>query len=401
MNGAIPPEHPDDDLLADLAADVLPTHQARAVEAHVMACGRCTSLLTDAAQMRNLLLSDDPGPMPPNVLARIDQALRIEAAAREGMADYPPPTAPNAVAGNAFGTARLSRPAPRSTPLPRVISPWEDTTTIEAFESARKRQDAQRRANSLPEGGDAATGTSSTTSGIAAPRSRGPRLTRPSRGPSRSRRDLREEVRDVKAGRRRNSRMLLAGAAGVVVMLGLGGYVVVGLLGNREATTASSAASSAEAPTAVAGNSAGGPPVLTTGTNYGGADLARQARALVGQVGQGDTGQRASSRRMLQTQPGEGAGSAPAVPGPVAADAGNATDAGNESLRNLTTLNGCLSALRADGRRPVAVDLARYEGRDAAVIVLNGANGGYEVWVVTRDCRPGADGTIKYLDLTQ
>jgi hypothetical protein len=395
VNGAISPEHPDDDLLADLAADVLPTHQARAVEAHVMACARCTSLLTDAAQMRNVLLSDDPGPMPPDILARLDQALQIEVAAREGMGDHPAPTAPNPVGGSTFGSTLPSQLPLRSTPQPRVISPWEDTTTIEAFESARKRQAAQRRASTRPSEGDSGPATPSAASGIAAPRSLGPRLTRPSRGPSRSRRDLREEVRDVKAGRRRQSHMVLAGAAVVVVLLGLGGYVVVGLLGNREATNATSAASSVESQAkSVHANASNGPPMLATGTNYTGTDLAQQAKVLVGQAGQGGTQQRSTAPRMSGPQ-AAAAGSAPSTAGTLTAE-----DAGNQSLRNPATLNGCLSALQAGGRRPVAVDLARYEGRDAAVIVLNGTNGGYEVWVVARDCRPGADGTIKYLDLT-
>lgn len=393
MNSARPPEHPDADLLADLAADVLPTHQARAVEAHVMACARCSSVLTDAEQVRNLLLSDDPGPMPPDVLARIDQALQIEAAARDGMGDHPAPTAPNPVTGQTLPP----QSAPRAAPPVRVISPWEDTTTIEAFEAARKRQAAARKG--VTEDRSGAGGPATTTSGIAAPRSRGPRLTRPSRGPSRSRRDMRDEVRDVKAGRRG---MVLAGAAGLVIMVGLGGYVVVTLLGDHEANTATSAASSVESAPKAAGV-AGGPPVVVTGTNYTGSNLKEQAKALVARIGE-QGGQRAAAAPTAdKVQPGAQSGAQPGLQPTALANSGDAAAAaaavGNDALRNPGTLSGCLNALRAGGRRPVAVDLARYEGRDAAVIVLNGANGGYEVWVVARDCRPGADGTITFLDL--
>ena len=382
MSGALSPEHPDDDFLADLAADVLPTHQARAVEAHVMDCPRCTCLLTDAEQMRNLLLTDVPGPMPADVLARIEQALQIEVTARDAKGDGPDPTA-----------------------AVRVISPWEDTTTIEALEVVRKRQTSSRRNSRTAEAGTAGTagttgtayaaGDPPTTGGIAAPRTRGPRLARSSRGPSRSRRDLRQEVHDVKVGRRGT---VLAAAAGTVVLIGLGGFVVVGLFTDREAEPVYSSASSLEAaPKAPAGGAGNGPPVLMTGTNYSKGTLAQQAKVLVSQVSRVPGQQRSALSAAGGKEPG---GSGTAGTG-TDAGTGAGTDAGNQSLRDTATLNGCLAALRAGGRRPVAVDLARYDGRDAAIIVLNGANGGYEVWAVARDCHPGVDGTITYLDLTQ
>src|SRR4051794_37686220 len=73
---AMPGRHPDDDLLADLAADVLPVDQAREVEAHVLACDRCASLLSDAEHVRGLLLADDAGPVPPEIWTRIEAALQ-------------------------------------------------------------------------------------------------------------------------------------------------------------------------------------------------------------------------------------------------------------------------------------------------------------------------------------
>ncbi|HET9655191.1 MAG TPA: hypothetical protein VFP72_07545 [Kineosporiaceae bacterium] len=449
MSSVLPPDHPDPDLLADLAADVLPTHQARVVEAHVMACSSCYALLTDAAQVRELLLRDDPGPMPPDVLARLESVIQIEAAARDGLAEHPVPSPPTPQpvrapapqpgtdrsqpaparpdqaqpnrsrpgqaqpyaqpAGRlprnpltpAAGTTRADgvphgepslfttpqapvQPPPRTPTQPvRVVTPWDDTTTIEAYEAARRRQTARR-----PE--ESASSAAAATAGAGpAARTRGPRLSRPSRGPSRSRRDLRQEIRDVRAGKRGT---VLAAAAGVVVLVGLGGYVVVGLLGNRETGSASTAASSVQSLDAPRpGAAAGGPPVLSTGTDYTQAALGTQARTLVKQVD--GTGPRTMAAK------GAAAGTSPsAAPGTTTATSAQA-DGGNVSLQDPKALNGCLSALQAGGRRPVAVDLARYEGREAAIIVLNGINGGYEVWAVARDCRPGADGTITYLSL--
>ena len=71
------------------------------------------------------------------------------------------------------------------------------------------------------------------------------------------------------------------------------------------------------------------------------------------------------------------------------------------SAERLTTpagLAGCLQALGA-GTEPLAVDLATYGGAPAAIVVLATNDGGREVWVVARTCRPGADGTLYYRKL--
>jgi hypothetical protein len=62
----------------------------------------------------------------------------------------------------------------------------------------------------------------------------------------------------------------------------------------------------------------------------------------------------------------------------------------------LATASGiaeCLAAIGAPRVTPLLVDVARFEGHPAAVIVLPTDGGGREIWVVAPTCRPGADGT--------
>jgi hypothetical protein len=53
----------------------------------------------------------------------------------------------------------------------------------------------------------------------------------------------------------------------------------------------------------------------------------------------------------------------------------------------------CLSAIGAPQATPLLVDVARFEHRPAAVVVLPADDGGREIWVVSTTCRPGQDGT--------
>jgi hypothetical protein len=59
-------------------------------------------------------------------------------------------------------------------------------------------------------------------------------------------------------------------------------------------------------------------------------------------------------------------------------------------------VRACLSALGAPSATPLLVDVARFEGKPAAVVVLPAEQGGREVWVVSTSCKPGADGTRYY-----
>lgn len=166
------------------------------------------------------------------------------------------------------------------------------------------------------------------------------------------------------AARRGPNRWLLAAAA--VVVFGAGGLLVktVPSSGGDTATSASAdqlkdnGAASAEATPQAA------TVVRASGTAYTQASIVAQVGALL-QAGGPLTAVGAYDAQ------------------PLAAPAG---------------LAGCLQALGAS-TEPLAVDLATYDGAPVAVIVLATNDGGREVWVVARTCRPGADGTRYYRKL--
>lgn len=154
---------------------------------------------------------------------------------------------------------------------------------------------------------------------------------------------------------------LLAAAAAVTVLVGGGAALAHRGGAGGGTSTASSAAGTAATPHS---QTARAPGVLTSsGTAYTRARLASQVSALITQYG------------ALAAAPGPPSGGQLAT-GRLASAAG---------------LQGCLQALGTSGS-PLAVDLGTYDGRPAAVIVLPAAGRGRDVWVVARDCRPGADG---------
>jgi hypothetical protein len=68
-------------------------------------------------------------------------------------------------------------------------------------------------------------------------------------------------------------------------------------------------------------------------------------------------------------------------------------------VTNPQRLAACLTALGASSDSVVAVDLARYQGREAAVLIVRTASG-YEVWVVERTCSAGHEGALATTTLT-
>lgn len=169
------------------------------------------------------------------------------------------------------------------------------------------------------------------------------------------------------AARRGPSRWLLAAAA--VVVLGAGGMLVktVPSGGGDAASSASAervAKNGAASPEAAPQADSAATVVRASGTAY-------TPAAIVAQVG-----------TLLQS------GGAFASRETFAA----------ERLTSPAGLAGCLQALGA-GTEPLAVDLATFGGAPAAIVVLATNDGGREVWVVARTCRPGADGTLYYRKL--
>src|SRR4051812_76561 len=240
----MPGQHPDDDLLADLAADVLPLDQARAVEAHVMSCDRCASLLSDAEHVRGLLLADDAGPVPPEIWHRIEAALRTAApspSAEEPQAAPPPPPPPPPPL-----PVGVDRSGPRGWDGPDPLDDPDDWTT------SVQPKVAARSAGPAP-------------------------VTGKVRALSTSRRDVRRERRRIPSG------ALLVGAAAAVVLLLAGGTVRLlpsGHGGPAAAFDSKASSGSASSAAVGAGSAATAGVITRSNTDYTSATLAERARAL-------------------------------------------------------------------------------------------------------------------------
>jgi hypothetical protein len=295
-----------------------------------------------------LLTVADPGPMPDEVLERIQHALAMLQGAPGNGAQVAPAAAP---------------PARDEAP----------TAAWRRFADEGPRYDRPLAASSAdPFGQPAALDP--------APLARG------GRGPSRSRRDLRVDDRLAERFRRVGQhRLALTIAASSVAVLVLG---VVVLNAARDAPAGQSATAGAAALSARGATAA---VVGASELNYTADQLATQARALVRQK----AARRSGSASPVATTRLDARASTGTTVMPQ-----DAPGIGNSTLQDPAKLHGCLVALGLDDRQPVAVDLARYQGRDAAIIVMQSVNGGYDVWVVARDCRAGSEGTLRYLTLS-
>lgn len=265
QTGHLTPERLDELALAPDLADHEP---------HLTGCTRCQEALADQHAVRRVLQSvPDPGPMPADVVARLESALAGATSAH--------PTAP---------------------------------ATVVPLDSTRRRSGALAR--------------------------------------------LAES---------RITKSLVAAAA--VGLIGVGGYAAINR--NQQTSTAGGASASS------AGDSQGGAPKAVqtlqsvraqeSGTAYTKANVAAQV-----------------TLRLTPEASGDAAG-------------GGATFAARTQLLATTAgLQGCLQALEASTAIPQLVDLATFDGKPAAILVLPRLGGGRELWVVSRTCAPGHDGTLYY-----
>jgi hypothetical protein len=325
VNEAFPGgEHPHQDLLADLAAGVLPLDQARLVEAHVIACQFCERILVDAERVRSLLSPPDPGPMPVDVWARIESGLAGGRSAHTRASET---------------RNWLDTPAPVPAPPPSMSFDEAPTAAWKAFltepaeppPAAPAQQRVGRAVRSV-----------------------------------RSRRDVRAEDRGEPAWWARPGVLTGVAAAGLAV-LGLGGWAAVSFIGGGGPADSAADALPGRNPRSV---------IHASGADYTASTLVQQATSLARTGSPVATAKQSGSGSSIA-----GGSAAPVTPGTV-------TDP--------TQLTACLRSLGESDREPLAVDLARYQGREAAVIVLAGKVGGYDIWVVARDCRPGAEGPLAF-----
>jgi hypothetical protein len=167
----------------------------------------------------------------------------------------------------------------------------------------------------------------------------------------------------------RLTKVLVAAAA--VGLIALGGYAAIGR----------------------SGSGSGGGASTASGQAAGGSKAAAAPRALdlatVPIEASGTAYTKANITAVLTKRLGPGSASQTSV---LTAGVGETT-----TLTTPAGLQACLGSLGVTSGAPVLVDLATYEGKPAAVIVVPSPSGvGRQVWVVSRTCAGTQDGLAYY-----
>jgi len=345
-------QHPDDDLLADLAAEILPVEEAGGVEAHVRSCPTCLQVLSDTEVVRSALLQIPLDPMPDDVLRRMRSVIQLEVNTRDGQA-----------------TSAVARPG---------RSEWEDTSEFTSVYAAQK--DASR--------GQRAAG-SSESDGFGEP-SDGPGVNLvQSDGAGRQRTSTVRRARGSENPKERSRPrgLWLSLAAGVVVIAAGGGLFLAGKFpfsGSQSPTSASlgSAASDASGgtslarvPTVAAQSKPAGLLAtvrLTSGTAYTKAAFEAQAKALL-----------AASTKPL----------AAGRPLPSAAD--------GSPLADNAGLAACIKAVQSSPANVLTVDFSTFEGAQAAIILSTVDGQTIQAWAVSPDCGSGSQVALDYAQFSR
>jgi hypothetical protein len=179
-------------------------------------------------------------------------------------------------------------------------------------------------------------------------------------------------------------------AAAAVALIGVGGYAAI-----QRGPSSSGGASAGRASDASGGGAAAQPQAASrldqvhpqaSGTDYTKANLVGLLR------------QRLAEKELAPAGNGfEGTPPAPSTPTSTATAKATGRPAG--PLTTTAGLRACLDGLGVPGVVPLYVDLATFEGKPAAVVVLPAGNGAEVAWVVSRTCAPGNDGTLYYAAL--
>jgi hypothetical protein len=188
----------------------------------------------------------------------------------------------------------------------------------------------------------------------------------------------------------------LAAAAGLVVLGGVA-TAATQLLGSDDAVTSAGAARDTE-------DSAGGGAEVAPSQPDAGAGVAAAALAPVVRTGQDYTAEELGEQvhdllvaaAAVAPAPGDDA-RPPALAAPQSrSELGPEPSGGPARLAAPDALAGCLAAIGAPDSVPQAVDLATYEGRPVAVIVLPADGGRSRVWIVDAACGRGDGGLVEY-----